>query len=244
MTAGLIAFWGLVLATLALDGWQVYAGKRAREWVLDLAGLAVQGLFIPFLQIALVVAGLRWLAPGAEGVLEVTGWFGFLLAFVAVDYLYYWNHRFLHGRRLWPIHRVHHTVTAMDVFGTARNTLWTSFAIVYLWAHGAMLFLLGGAGAAGYVAGVTLTVALDLWRHSAVGPGPGSRISLVFITPADHAWHHASAAEPGNFGANLSLWDRLHGSYLARDVMPPALGVAPGRQPLWRQLLWPFEAER
>lgn len=257
MTTGLIVFWLLVLATLALDGWQTYGGKRGRDWALDLAGLAVQGWLVPFLQIALVVAGLRWLAPGAEGAVQVTGWFGFLLAFVAVDYLYYWNHRLLHGRRLWAIHRVHHTVSSMDVLGTARNTLWTSFAIVYLWAHGAMLFLLGSAGAAGYLAGVTLTVALDLWRHSAVGPRPASPVSLLLITPADHAWHHAAAAEPGhpagipldqmtvgNFGANLSLWDRLHGTYLVRDTMPPAIGVSPGRLPLWRQLLWPFEARR
>jgi sterol desaturase/sphingolipid hydroxylase (fatty acid hydroxylase superfamily) len=241
MITALVCFWLLVFATLALDGWRTYGAKPAREWVLDLAGLAVQGWVIPLLQIALVVAGLRWIAPGAEGVLQVTGWFGFLLAFVAVDYLYYWNHRLLHGRALWSIHRVHHTVSAMDVLGTARNTLWTSLAIVYLWAHGAMLFLLGGAGASGYLAGVTLTVAMDLWRHSAVGPRPGSPVSWLFIAPADHAWHHSAAAEAGNFGANLSLWDRLHGTYLVRDELPPAIGVATGRLPLWRQLLWPFE---
>jgi len=236
----LVAFWLLVLATLALDGWRTYGGKPAREWLLDLAGLAVQGWIIPFLQIALVVAGLRWMAPGAEGVFQITGWFGFCLAFVAVDYLYYWNHRLLHGRALWPIHRVHHTVSAMDVLGTARNTLWTSFAIVYLWAHGAMLFLLGGAGASGYLAGVTLTVALDLWRHSAVGPRAGSALSWLLITPADHAWHHSSGAEEGNYGANLSWWDRLHGTYLVRDSLPATMGVAADRLPLWRQLLWPF----
>lgn len=243
MTA-LVVFWLLVLATLALDGWQTYRSKPVRAWVLDLAGLAVQGAVIPFLQIALVVAGLRWIAPGAGGALQITSWFGFALAFVGVDYLYYWNHRLLHGRRLWPIHQVHHTVAVMDVLGTARNTLWTSFAIVYLWAHGTMLFLLGGDGASGYLAGVTLTVALDMWRHSAVGPRPGSALSLVLITPADHAWHHAAGADAGNYGANLSWWDRLHGTYLARDTVPPAIGKAAGRQPLWRQLLWPFGAEQ
>jgi sterol desaturase/sphingolipid hydroxylase (fatty acid hydroxylase superfamily) len=187
-----------------------------------------------------VVAGLRWIAPGAEGVLEVTGWFGFLLAFVAVDYLYYWNHRALHGRTLWPIHRVHHTVSAMDVLGTARNTLWTSLAIVYLWAHGTLVFLLDGGGAAGYLAGVTATVALDMWRHSALGPRPGSALGLVLITPADHAWHHAAGARAGNFGANLSLWDRLHGTHLTIDRLPERIGAAAESLPVWRQLVWPF----
>jgi sterol desaturase/sphingolipid hydroxylase (fatty acid hydroxylase superfamily) len=42
----------------------------------------------------------------------------------------------------------------------------------------------------------------------------------------------------------MSLWDRLHGTYLVRDALPAAIGRAAGRQPLWRQLFWPFGAEQ
>ena len=96
----------------------------------------------------------------------------FILSFVLVDYLYYWNHRLLHSRWLWRLHLVHHTVTEMQVFETARNTLWTSFFIIYLWVHGLFIYLLKDPN--WYVAGVSLTCALDLWRHSAMALAPNS----------------------------------------------------------------------
>jgi sterol desaturase/sphingolipid hydroxylase (fatty acid hydroxylase superfamily) len=57
--------------------------------------------------------------------------------------------------------------------------------------------------------------------------------------PRDHAWHHADADEHGNFGANFTLWDRLHGTYLQRTQAPVKLGI-PTKLPLWRALFWPF----
>jgi sterol desaturase/sphingolipid hydroxylase (fatty acid hydroxylase superfamily) len=158
-----------------------------------------------------------------------------------VDYLYYWNHRLLHTRRLWPIHLVHHTVDEMDVLGTSRNTAWTSFFILYVWVNGAMLYLL--AEPAGFAAGAALTASLDLWRHSELSPRVGGAVDralgAVLILPRHHAWHHASDAAPGNFGANFSLWDRLHGTWIERADAPARLGVTT-TLPVWRQLWWPF----
>jgi sterol desaturase/sphingolipid hydroxylase (fatty acid hydroxylase superfamily) len=243
--ATLAVFWLLVLLAAArVERRRAWAQKPTREWLLDGVGLAVQGGLVPLLQWTAIAGALVLLAPGLRGSVRLPGdgfVTGFLLNFVAVDYLYYWNHRLLHSRRLWPVHQVHHTVRNMDIVGTSRNTAWTSLLIVYVWVNGAMLFLL--AQPAGYALGAVVTASLDLWRHSELTPRPGSALDrllgAVLVLPRHHAWHHASEAEHGNFGANLTLWDRLHGTWLDRAEAPARLGVATSL-PLWRQLWWPF----
>ena len=237
-------FWLLMGRVLrSAEAQRALRRKPWGDWLLDLTGLLVQGVGVPLLQVLLVAVILRELLPDWSGRVALPGnafVAGFLINVVVVDYLYYWNHRLLHTRLLWPVHRVHHTLTAMDVLGTSRNTVWSSAFIVYLWVNGALIFFLEQP--AGVVAGATLTAALDLWRHSASGPQPGSALhralSPWLILPEDHAWHHADAEVFGNYGANLVIWDRLHGTLIQAPEPPRALGVA--RLPLWRELLWPF----
>ncbi len=238
----LVAFWALVLGEAArAGGLSRYRDKPMRDWLLDLVGLIVQGALIPALQIVVVAAAWHVLFPALRGALWFAGhdlWLGFLLSFVGVDYLYYWNHRLLHRPALWPIHMVHHTVSQMDVLGTSRNTLFTSFLIVYLWVHGTMAYLLRDP--TGYFVGVSLGAALDLWRHSDLDPPRwlARPLGAFLVLPRDHAWHHASDASEGNYGANLSLWDRLHGTWMHNEQRPRALGV-PCAMSLPRALLWP-----
>jgi sterol desaturase/sphingolipid hydroxylase (fatty acid hydroxylase superfamily) len=167
--------------------------------------------------------------------------FGFLLSFFIIDYFYYWNHRLLHSRQLWPVHQVHHSVREMDVVATSRNTAWSSLLILYVWVNGVALFLL--AAPAGYAAGAALTAALDLWRHSEVAPRAGGVVDRllgrVLMLPRQHAWHHATEEVAANYGANLCWWDRLHGTFVDRGAAPEKLGVTVAL-PLWRQLWWPF----
>lgn len=238
----LLAFWVLMVGTLVDPGRRArLAAKPAGDWVLDLAGLAVQGALIPALQLALAYRVLVAWLPGWRGLLDVPPAPAFLLSFVVVDYLFYWNHRLLHGDRLWAVHRVHHSMTDRDVLGTSRNTLWSSFFLCYLWAHGAMLFLLREPWA--YLVGVSATAVLDLWRHSSLDPAPGGlldrALSPWLILPRDHAWHHAEVGVRGNFGANLKLWDRLHGTVYSGAELPATLGIA-DHLSLPRRLLWPF----
>lgn len=241
----LLTFWILVLAGLTRktqrDG---YLHKTRAAWILDISGLIVQGALIPVLQMGIVVAGLRTYAPEFAGILKLSGapWLlGFLLNFIVVDYLYYWNHRLFHHPWGWSLHRVHHSVTEMDVMGTSRNTLWTSFLIVYLWCNGLLVFLLDAPG--GYIAGAATTASLDLWRHSTLGPVPGGRwekcLGWLFVLPQDHAAHHADRTIFGNYGANLCLWDKAHGTFLNRGETVERLGVAT-RLSVTKQLLWPF----
>ncbi|OLP19363.1 sterol desaturase [Leptolyngbya sp. 'hensonii'] len=234
------AFVSLIALTLVHDrSLTRFRTKSWEDWVLDLVGLGLQGLVIPLLQITVVYRLYQSLWPTLQGIVVIPGSLAFLLSFVLVDYLYYWNHRLLHTRWLWPWHQVHHTVTQMDVLGTSRNSLGSSFLILYLWVHTLALYLLQDPR--GYLVGVSLTAMLDLWRHSELNPASdspvGGFLSPWLILPQDHTLHHDPTLSPGYYGANLKLWDRLHGtdrlSLLSSATLFPEL-------PLIRKLFWPF----
>lgn len=215
--------------------------KPWQSWILDLSGLLCQGVIIPALQVTLIYSIYQRLLPGAQGVWDLDRSLAFLLCFIGVDYLYYWNHRLLHSSWFWPIHQVHHSATQMDVLCTSRNTLWSSFCIIYLWIHGLFLYLLSDPS--GYLLGIGVTSALDLWRHSSLELSCESWfyrwVSAWLILPQDHANHHRRNGGQGLFGANFKLWDRLHSTGLPDTDPPRILGVSV-RLPLWRQLFWPF----
>lgn len=240
MTATLITFVffaGLAVLTLAVRSARAESLSRSGDdWLVDGAGLFVQGVAVPALQIIFVGALGAVLLPGLRGAWHIPAEAAFLLNFVAIDYAYYWNHRLLHTAALWPAHELHHASPRLDVFVTSRNTLWAPLLIIYMWINGLITYLL--ADPAPFLAAAALGAGLDLWRHTAFGPAPGSwvhrALGAVFITPHEHAWHH-SAETPGvNFGANFSLWDRIHGtlhsprhapSRIGSDASAPALSL-------------------
>lgn len=237
----LISFGVLALAAFARQGGRRLLQRRKKEdWVLDLSGLLIQGALIPWLQVALVLGLLAVSVPGLAGTLALHPAWAFLFCFVLVDYGYYWNHRLLHHKRLWAIHQVHHSAPQMDVLVASRNTLWTSFFILYLWANGLMLFLL--ADPEYYLIAITLTAVLDLWRHSELNPPGilGRVIGTVFVLPRDHVWHHARDSYDINFGANLNVWDRLHGTWYRNSEKPQRIGLMLDMG-LACKLWWPFK---
>lgn len=238
----LITFWLLIsLSIFSPKGWQLIRQKPRADWMLDLCGLGMQGVVIPGLQIGLLYQSLHWLIPHSENCLTLSPLAGFFFCTVLVDYGYYWNHRWLHSSG-WPVHFVHHTVTQLDVWGTSRNSLWSSFFILYLWVHAIMLYLLRDPS--GYLWGISITAMLDLWRHSRFSPTVGSWYHRILaswlILPQDHALHHAQQDHACNFGANLKIWDRLHGTAGKTTHFPKRLGIETALT-FWQKLLYPFE---
>ncbi len=225
------------------EGRMAWLDRSISTWAIDLAGLLMQGVIIPLLQITVIYQLFHYLLPVDRGSWQLHPIAAFSLSFIGVDYLYYWNHRLLHSKWFWPTHLVHHTVTEMDILGTSRNTLWTSFLIVYLWIHGLFIYLLQDP--TWYIFGASLTSALDLWRHSRYHPAPklAQFLRSWLILPCDHAWHHAEAIESkqhSNFGANFKLWDRIHGTYYDSNISPDRLGT-PTNLSLYQQLIDPYQ---
>jgi sterol desaturase/sphingolipid hydroxylase (fatty acid hydroxylase superfamily) len=209
-----------VAAFCRADGPSRVMSRTGAEWLADASGLVIQGIGVPFAQTALIYAGLMKLSPSLHGCISLSPLAAFLLNFAGVDYLYYWNHRMLHGK-LWPWHALHHSATDMDVWITSRNTLWTPLLIVYIWINGVMVFLLKDPSA--YLLAAAATAALDLWRHS--GAWPSSWRLPVLMTPREHSWHHSSERFNKNFGANFRLWDKMHGTHYDPQVRPERLGL-------------------
>ncbi|MDJ0845027.1 sterol desaturase family protein [Crocosphaera sp.] len=237
----LVVFWLFFVATLLqVKQRQFLARKSYQDWLLDGLGLCVQGGGIPLLQILIGLHLYSWLLPDIKGSLELNPAISFLISFVGVDYLYYWHHRLLHHKFLFPVHAVHHTVTQMDMLGSSRNTLWSSFFLPYLWVNGFMLYVLNDVR--GYSLGIFLTSFLDLWRHSSLNLPQQSMVyqllNYCLILPKDHAYHH-SRNKPANFAANCKMWDRLHGTYVDSHPQNQSLGI-PLNMSLIQKLFYPF----
>lgn len=236
------SFIGLVGWTISNQVGRTQLKVKSREdWFLDGIGLTIQGILIPLLQATLVYSLYEHFLPTHQRYLKISLIPAFIISFVVVDYLYYWNHRLLHSKLLWNVHQVHHTVTQMDVLGTSRNTLWTSLVIIYLWIHTLFLYLL--TDPTGYLLGVSLTSALDLWRHSRLLIPANTRLfqflSFWLILPHDHAWHHCREIHNYNYGANLKIWDKLHGTYYESENLPSPIGIYLSLN-LFQKLVFPF----
>lgn len=239
--------WWLALPLLsfillgALEAWRPLRRGRpdAADWLLNGSGLLMQGAAIPLAALWLGAALAEWL-PQWNGLLPGAAT-AFLLNFVALDLLYYLQHRWFHAGG-WALHRAHHGARRLGAWTSARNSLAAHPLFVYF-LPSALLALLC-ADKAAWLAGAMLTASLDLWRHSTVRwPAGWARAgrwaAALLVTPAVHHLHHAAGAPRCNFGANLTLWDRAFGSYRAPDGYPADYGVAAG-QPAWAQLLLPW----
>jgi sterol desaturase/sphingolipid hydroxylase (fatty acid hydroxylase superfamily) len=164
------------------------------------------------------------------------------LPLTLVDYLYYWNHRLLHTRKLWPLHLTHHTTEEMHWSVSSRNSQWTCFFLVYIWFQILIIYFLDNPFY--YSLGMTVNGVLDLWRHSGMRT-PKSLVRKIWflVSPEDHEWHHRFGGDGKNFGANLSLWDRMHGTYEAPQEHKPRLGI--GYRSSWVNEFWrPWRATK
>lgn len=151
-----------------------------------------------------------------------------ILAALAWDFCYYWNHRLGHEMSvLWAAHAVHHQSEDYNLSTALRQT---STSFLFSWIFYVPLFLLG------FPLDVLVTVnAINLiyqfWVHTQfVGKlGP---LDFIFVTPSNHRVHHAQNEIyiDKNYGGIFVLWDRVFGTFQEElDEEPVVYGV---RKPL------------
>ena len=142
------------------------------------------------------------------------------------DFIGYWTHRWMHGRRLWKFHAVHHSSEEVDWMSAVRvhpvNDVITR-------VFGSVPFVLLGFSpivVAAYVPFLTLhAIMLHANVNWTFGP-----LRHAISSPVFHRWHHSADVEglDKNFAGLLPLWDWMFGTlYLPDGRIPQEFG-APG----------------
>ena len=220
--------------------WEVVAPRRARlhsrsvRWTANL-GLVVLNtvlvrLLFPFAAVAFATLAAQrgW---GLLNNLDLPQWLALLLAVAAMDFAIWLQHVMVHAVPvLCRLHRVHHADPDYDVTTGARfHPLEIILSMLIKFAVIAVI----GAPAAAVLVFEVLLNATAMFNHGNVKlPGAtDAGLRLLLVTPDMHRVHHSTdvAEANSNFGFNLSLWDRLFGTYRPAARLPQEsmeIGVA------------------
>lgn len=141
------------------------------------------------------------------------GW-TWALAFFAVEFAYYWFHRWNHEIAwLWATHAVHHSATQM-VLPAAIRLGWTEFVSLG-WLAFVPLVLIGlPPQMIGALLALGLVYQYVLHTEAPVSLGP---LEWLLNSPAHHRVHHSSDPQflDCNYGGVLIVFDRLFGTFRA-----------------------------
>lgn len=226
-----ILFWIILFIllswTLAKSSERRQAFSRSSEdWWIDLINLAIHLIGLPLFQALVLIILLQNFFPTYEKSLPI-GPLGSFFLYVLLDYIWYWNHRLLHSYSwIWNLHAVHHSAKQVDIFATARNSVWSHAFEIYMWFIALATFLLEDPS--WFIGFVIFGSMINFWTHTNLTFGRESKayllLSKVFITPHEHLWHHSTSHSNRNYGTVFSLWDRLHGTLHAPVPLPDQYG--------------------
>jgi sterol desaturase/sphingolipid hydroxylase (fatty acid hydroxylase superfamily) len=140
-----------------------------------------------------------------------TGPLALALAVAGWDFIYYWNHRFMHeSRYMWAMHVVHHSSERYNLSTALRQPVADALATPL--PYGALCLV--GVSPELVKAARDLNLLYQYWIHTETIPALGP-VDAVFNTPTHHRVHHGSNRPylDRNHGSILIVWDRLFGTF-------------------------------
>lgn len=205
--------------------WLIHPLTLGAGIALAVAAANTVTAMIPVREPWLILTALR------ENVIGWPSWAQIAVAFLLADILSYWIHRAYHCfPALWAFHVVHHTSEELDWLSTSR--LHPVSQIVDTAVVAGILLLLGipvsAVVAANIIIGASaLLVHANVWWNFGF-------LQYLLVSPVFHQWHHACMENKphertGNYGAVLSVWDRMFGTWSLPALKRPArFGVEDG----------------
>ncbi len=181
--------------------------------IKDSLGLAVVLITYPYLveHLALIQVEATWAV--------------WLIAFIAIDFAGYWNHRLSHHINIfWNQHVIHHSSEEFNLACALRQSI--SNVVGYF-----PILLIPAAilGIPNEVIAILAPVHLfaQFWYHTQ-HIGKMGWLEYIIVTPSQHRVHHAINPEyiDKNLGQILCIWDRWFGTFQEElNDVPPQYGV-------------------
>ena len=144
-----------------------------------------------------------------------TGPLALTAAVLGWDFIYYWNHRFMHtSRYMWAIHVVHHSSERYNLSTALRQPVADAFGTFVPYS----LLTLLGIRPRLIEAARGINLIYQFWFHTdtirTIGP-----FEQVLNTPSHHRVHHGRNPQylDRNHGSILITWDRLFGTFEPED---------------------------
>ena len=219
-----IALVGIGFLVLTAVEWIWDLSTRQRGWVESLtnAAIAVIGELVERSAFGLIIIiGLIVVEPLAVLDIPMTP-VTWLLAILAADLTYYWEHRIEHRVRFfWAYHSVHHSSPEFNLT-TAFRLAWIEGAIV--WIFFVPMVVVGFDPIQTLIA-VLVVVTYQTWIHTRK-IGKLGVLDRILNTASTHRVHHGMNARylDKNFGGIFIMWDRLFGTYEAEEE-PVMFGI-------------------
>lgn len=216
-----------VLAVMVI--WEVLAPRRARplprrrRWPANLGIVALNTVIVRLLFPAAAVGVALSAETHGWGLLhryDVPAWAALAAGIVLLDFAIYLQHVMFHAVPvLWRLHRMHHADLDIDVTTGARfHPVEIVLSMLIKFAAIAAL----GVPPAAVVLFEVLLNATSMFNHGNVRIPAALEPALrwLLVTPDMHRVHHSIERDEtnSNFGFNLSLWDRLFGTYRAQPA--------------------------
>lgn len=144
---------------------------------------------------------------------------GWTVAFVLVDFAYYWLHRLSHEVHiLWAGHVVHHSSEEYNLAVALRQS---SLHGLFTWVFYLPLAF-AGVPAEVFISCHAINLVYQFWIHTrAVGRLPGL-IEAVWNTPSHHRVHHGvnPKYQDKNYAGVFIVWDKWFGTWVPEEEEP------------------------
>ncbi len=208
---GFFALIGVELALARKKGVRVY---RLADSITDLScGVSsqIEAMFMAAAQLAVYA-----LVYARFKVIELHGWQAWLVAFIGVDFFYYWWHRLSHEVNiLWAAHVVHHQSEDYNLAVALRQSITTGWSATPFYLPMALM------GVPPLVFAIThaLSTLYQFWIHTQLVGKIRGPVDWILNLPSHHRVHHAVNPQylDKNYAATLIVWDRLFGTYIEEE---------------------------
>jgi sterol desaturase/sphingolipid hydroxylase (fatty acid hydroxylase superfamily) len=193
------------------------------KWLADYIfslGVALAALKLGDM-LAARVGWMRWEMP-TNGFFAVVG--AFSVYYLISTFVGYWQHRLMHWRWFWQLHRFHHSATDFNLL-TGFRTNPAEMISNLIPALSPLIFL--KVPDAGLFAAFTfVNLLLGQLQHSELPWSFGWLGRWVVTPPQMHQIHHSIDEEhrDKNF-SNCPLWDQLFGTWYGGPNRPSAYGI-------------------
>lgn len=206
------------------EGERPFSREMVHNYLFFPQGPLMEGIFAN----TVLIAGLTLVWQLTPLRVPVT-WWTLPIYFLVGEFAFYLFHRAGHEMRIfWADHSIHHSAEKYDFTVNLRHT---PFATVYRMLTWMPLALLGFHPVALVVMAINIPAFQTFCHTQRIG-----RLSpwfeWLFVTPSNHAVHHA--CNPlyldKNYGGLLMIWDHAFGTYQRlEENEPPVFGMT--RQP-------------